>query len=149
MLQQDTPMYIRGATEGAVGPQALRTAIHLAEGIKGHRYLSCITLFAPPLLPKSTSTLFLHQRDHGGIGIVTTQGDSSHFEQAGQQIEWSVLGLPCLRAKAASFVLVQYLPVFLDESEVRKLHHKYGYYLDKCLYQEVSDRIVGQLTCGR
>ncbi|KAF7552067.1 hypothetical protein G7Z17_g4584 [Cylindrodendrum hubeiense] len=25
------------------------------------------------------------------------------------------------------------------ESEVRKLHHKYGYYLDKCLYQEVVD----------
>ena len=23
------------------------------------------------------------------------------------------------------------------ESEVRKLHHKYGYYLDKCLYKEV------------
>jgi len=26
-----------------------------------------------------------------------------------------------------------------DESDVRKLHHKYGYYLDKCLYQEVVD----------
>ncbi|KAK0389341.1 hypothetical protein NLU13_2916 [Sarocladium strictum] len=25
------------------------------------------------------------------------------------------------------------------ESEVRKLHHKYGYYLDKCLYKEVVD----------
>lgn len=25
-----------------------------------------------------------------------------------------------------------------DESEVKKLHYKYGYYLDKCLYQEVS-----------
>ncbi|KAJ5746697.1 hypothetical protein N7520_011879 [Penicillium odoratum] len=25
------------------------------------------------------------------------------------------------------------------ESEVRKLHHKYGYYLDKCLYKEVSE----------
>lgn len=25
------------------------------------------------------------------------------------------------------------------EAEVRKLHHKYGYYLDKCLYHETSD----------
>ncbi|KAJ5548904.1 hypothetical protein N7513_006138 [Penicillium frequentans] len=25
------------------------------------------------------------------------------------------------------------------ESEVRKLHHKYGYYLDKCLYKEAVD----------
>ncbi|KAJ5885058.1 hypothetical protein N7495_009568 [Penicillium taxi] len=25
------------------------------------------------------------------------------------------------------------------ESDVRKLHHKYGYYLDKCLYKEVAD----------
>ncbi|GAB7355505.1 hypothetical protein MBLNU459_g5994t1 [Dothideomycetes sp. NU459] len=24
------------------------------------------------------------------------------------------------------------------ESEIRKLHHKYGYYLDKCLYQEAA-----------
>lgn len=26
---------------------------------------------------------------------------------------------------------------FSDESEVRKTHFKYGYYLDKCLYNEV------------
>jgi hypothetical protein len=26
-----------------------------------------------------------------------------------------------------------------DEAEVRKTHHKYGYYLDKCLYNEVRD----------
>ncbi|KAI0480255.1 hypothetical protein GGR56DRAFT_625268 [Xylariaceae sp. FL0804] len=26
-----------------------------------------------------------------------------------------------------------------DEAEVRKVHHKYGYYLDKCLYNEVVD----------
>ncbi|KAK4869191.1 hypothetical protein LT330_006191 [Penicillium expansum] len=26
-----------------------------------------------------------------------------------------------------------------DEAEIRKLHFKYGYYLDKCLYQEVVD----------
>ncbi|KAK0725007.1 SnoaL-like domain-containing protein [Lasiosphaeris hirsuta] len=26
-----------------------------------------------------------------------------------------------------------------DEAEVRKTHHKYGYYLDKCLYNEVVD----------
>lgn len=25
------------------------------------------------------------------------------------------------------------------ETEVRKLHHKYGYYLDKCLYKETYD----------
>lgn len=25
-----------------------------------------------------------------------------------------------------------------DEAEVRKTHFKYGYYLDKCLYNEVS-----------
>ncbi len=25
-----------------------------------------------------------------------------------------------------------------DQEEVRKLQYKYGYYLDKCLYQEVS-----------
>ena len=25
-----------------------------------------------------------------------------------------------------------------DEAEVRKIHHKYGYYLDKCLYNEVN-----------
>lgn len=24
-----------------------------------------------------------------------------------------------------------------DEAEVRKVHFKYGYYLDKCLYNEV------------
>ena len=24
-----------------------------------------------------------------------------------------------------------------DEAEIRKLHFKYGYYLDKCLYKEV------------
>lgn len=27
----------------------------------------------------------------------------------------------------------------LAESDIRKLHHKYGYYLDKCLYNEVVD----------
>ena len=27
---------------------------------------------------------------------------------------------------------------YADEAEVRKTHHKYGYYLDKCLYNEVS-----------
>lgn len=26
-----------------------------------------------------------------------------------------------------------------DEAEVRKVHFKYGYYLDKCLYNEVGD----------
>jgi len=26
-----------------------------------------------------------------------------------------------------------------EEAEVRKIHHKYGYYLDKCLYNEVVD----------
>lgn len=26
-----------------------------------------------------------------------------------------------------------------DEWEIRKLHFKYGYYLDKCLYQEVTN----------
>jgi len=25
-----------------------------------------------------------------------------------------------------------------DEAEIKKLHHKYGYYLDKCLYKEVT-----------
>ena len=25
-----------------------------------------------------------------------------------------------------------------DEAEVRKIHFKYGYYLDKCLYDEVD-----------
>jgi hypothetical protein len=25
-----------------------------------------------------------------------------------------------------------------DEAEIRKVHFKYGYYLDKCLYKEVS-----------
>jgi hypothetical protein len=25
-----------------------------------------------------------------------------------------------------------------DEAEVRKVHFKYGYYLDKCLYNEVG-----------
>lgn len=29
------------------------------------------------------------------------------------------------------------LTVPVDEAEVRKTHHKYGYYLDKCLYNEV------------
>jgi hypothetical protein len=27
--------------------------------------------------------------------------------------------------------------LFSDEGEIKKLHFKYGYYLDKCLYQEV------------
>lgn len=26
-----------------------------------------------------------------------------------------------------------------DEAEIRKVHFKYGYYLDKCLYNEVSE----------
>ena len=25
-----------------------------------------------------------------------------------------------------------------DEAEIRKIHFKYGYYLDKCLYNEVK-----------
>jgi hypothetical protein len=33
-----------------------------------------------------------------------------------------------------STVLIYY---FSDEGEIKKLHFKYGYYLDKCLYQEV------------
>jgi hypothetical protein len=28
-----------------------------------------------------------------------------------------------------------------DEAEVRKIHHKYGYYLDKCLYNEVPNNL--------
>ena len=39
--------------------------------------------------------------------------------------------------------VVQQLQAKVDkleaESEVRKLHHKYGYYLDKCLYNETYD----------
>ena len=39
--------------------------------------------------------------------------------------------------------IVQELQTRVDkleaESEVRKLHHKYGYYLDKCLYNETYD----------
>lgn len=27
--------------------------------------------------------------------------------------------------------------IIADEAEIKKLHHKYGYYLDKCLYKEV------------
>lgn len=26
-----------------------------------------------------------------------------------------------------------------DEAEVRKVHFKYGYYLDKCMYNEASE----------
>jgi hypothetical protein len=29
-----------------------------------------------------------------------------------------------------------------DQEDVRKLQYTYGYYLDKCLYKEVSDRHV-------
>jgi hypothetical protein len=28
-----------------------------------------------------------------------------------------------------------------DEAEIKKLHFKYGYYLDKCLYQEVKFQV--------
>ncbi|KAL1617562.1 hypothetical protein SLS56_010965 [Neofusicoccum ribis] len=35
--------------------------------------------------------------------------------------------------------LTQRLNKVQDEAEVRKLHHKYGYYLDKCLYKQVVD----------
>lgn len=30
-----------------------------------------------------------------------------------------------------------------DEQAIRKLHHAYGYYLDKCLYEEVVDLFAG------
>lgn len=44
-----------------------------------------------------------------------------------------------------------------DEQAIRKLHHAYGYYLDKCLYQEVVDlfaddgevRFMGGIFRGR
>ena len=29
-----------------------------------------------------------------------------------------------------------------DEAEVRKVHFKYGYYLDKCLYNEVRFSVL-------
>ncbi len=29
-----------------------------------------------------------------------------------------------------------------DEAEVRKVHFKYGYYLDKCLYNEAGGKIT-------
>ncbi|KAL1880865.1 hypothetical protein Plec18167_003400 [Paecilomyces lecythidis] len=35
--------------------------------------------------------------------------------------------------------LQRQVQILSAESEVRKLHHKYGYYIDKCLYQEVVD----------
>jgi len=33
-----------------------------------------------------------------------------------------------------------------DEAEIKKLHFKYGYYLDKCLYQEVKVLIAPQAS---
>ncbi|KAL1839254.1 hypothetical protein VTJ49DRAFT_1691 [Mycothermus thermophilus] len=36
-------------------------------------------------------------------------------------------------------VLQKELSRVSDEAEIRKIHHKYGYYLDKCLYNEVVD----------
>ncbi|KAL1981466.1 hypothetical protein VTN96DRAFT_2638 [Rasamsonia emersonii] len=41
--------------------------------------------------------------------------------------------------KATVEALQKQVQILTAESEVRKLHHKYGYYLDKCLYQEVVD----------
>jgi hypothetical protein len=35
-------------------------------------------------------------------------------------------------------VLTKELSRVSDEAEVRKVHFKYGYFLDKCLYNEVS-----------
>ena len=35
--------------------------------------------------------------------------------------------------------LTQQLGILQDEQAIRKLHHIYGYYLDKCLYNEVVD----------
>lgn len=35
----------------------------------------------------------------------------------------------------------------LDEAEVRKTHFKYGYYLDKCLYDEVSRHHTHSIKC--
>ena len=36
-------------------------------------------------------------------------------------------------------ILSRQLGILQDEQAVRKLHHIYGYYLDKCLYSEVVD----------
>ncbi|KAL1963720.1 hypothetical protein VTN77DRAFT_7924 [Rasamsonia byssochlamydoides] len=41
--------------------------------------------------------------------------------------------------KATVEALQKQVQILTAESEVRKLHHKYGYYLDKCLYEEVVD----------
>lgn len=41
--------------------------------------------------------------------------------------------------KAAVATLQKELSRVSDEAEVRKTHHKYGYYLDKCLYDEVVE----------
>jgi hypothetical protein len=35
---------------------------------------------------------------------------------------------------------------FSDEAEIKKLHFKYGYYLDKCLYQEVKIPSIPQTS---
>ncbi|MHB0774245.1 nuclear transport factor 2 family protein [Halomonas sp. WWR20] len=35
--------------------------------------------------------------------------------------------------------LSQQVRLLEDHNEIRRLHHKYGYYLDKCLYDEVID----------
>jgi hypothetical protein len=40
--------------------------------------------------------------------------------------------------KARMSTLERELTYLRDENEVKKLQYKYGYYLDKCLYREVS-----------
>lgn len=43
-----------------------------------------------------------------------------------------------LRGNYSSWLdLCKLLIDFIDEQDIKKLHFKYGYYLDKCLYQEV------------
>lgn len=64
----------------------------------------------------------------------------SQVEQLQKQVEAlakrvdKVQGIGMGRAVSAAWA-----DEIADEAEVRKLHHKYGYYLDKCLYKQVWD----------
>lgn len=42
------------------------------------------------------------------------------------------------QAANGSWAITPDANVGADEAEIRKIHFKYGYYLDKCLYKEVS-----------
>jgi hypothetical protein len=64
--------------------------------------------------------------------------DSQQITTLVGQVETLANEVIRLRGKTSFIIFaVEVTHIAAGESDVRKLHHKYGYYLDKCLYKEV------------